>query len=395
MRIERLSRTGWLVAALFAPTAFTPGQTLAQEPVSEPERQARDAVGILMDNQDRCLKLAYGKLSLLEARASTESGGRETERNFEAENRTRIRVVKRAVDLAERLAFDLPATPAAARVAIQNMFAAQEELCEWATASSRRSSVYGADDLIRELGATFDSALRSLPPGLQLSSSERLAVVHRYRNELYGSGGSTTTGGVDRAMAEDRDHLVGPPISAKEYERKKKAYDEWLAEQQRREAEKLSRQAQRRAEQQERLHQQPREMPKLELKAPPKERVAGPAASPDAMARWHQEFTARIAPVKRSLARFLQVQANTRTLIMHQACQDLSRVTQNLLEEPAALEAPDPIVSQTLRVAFTRFKQASDSCIENRLSRTRDSIAAAERALGQAMQALKPYGLGL
>lgn len=398
MRFDRRSSPKPWHLIVFLTATGLDSSTLAQDLTPPPEDPVKEVVGLLMDNQDRCLKLAYNKLDLLERQETDASSSREGARGFEGENRTRIMVARNAENLTHDLASNsLSGATPAERSAVTGMISAQDKLCDWATGNLRQSSSHGASDYIREMNADFEQAYSSLPMNLQLSSSERLAVVRKYRNQLYSSGGASSNEAIERAMAADRDALAGPRISGEEYQRKKQAYDDWLAEQKRQEAEKVRLMAQRRTEQQQRRQQQPREMPKLKLNKP--KEVAGTDSrtgniAPDAMAKWHTEYTTKIGPVKEALSKFLAARSPSRTVIMNQACQDLALATRKILEDPTALKAPDAGVTGTLRAAFTSFKQASDACTSDRLKATREHVAAGERALGQAMQALQPYGLG-
>ena len=399
MRFERRSPCQpWLLPLILASTSLNADLASAQQPLPAPENPVREAVGLLMDNQDRCLKLAYSKLDILEMQDTDAERSREAARGFEGENRIRIMVARNAGNLTHDLASSsLSGATPAEQSAVTGMVSAQERLCDWATGNLRQDSSHGASDYIREMNAEFEQALRSLPLNLQLSSSERLVIVRKYRNRLYSSGGASSNEAIERAMAADRDALAGPRISGEEYQRKKKAYEDWTAEQKRQEAEKIRLLAQRRAEQQKR-REQPRDMPRLKLNKPDKgvpTAAAAGNAPPDAMVKWHSEYTIKITPVKQALSKFLASQSRSRTLIMNQACQDLALATRKILEDPTALKAPDAGVSGTLRAAFTSFKQASDACTSDRLKATREYVAAGERALGQAVQALQPYGLGL
>ncbi len=389
-----LGRWIWILAALLIPAVLAAGRSAGEE--SEPRSDARDAVAILLDNQDRCLQLSYGRLDILEAHGSDERT-QEMEHFLSRENRTEVRVARNAVGIARRLASGLGAegTPEVSR-AIQEMLDSQKSLCDRATDTHSWGDLDDYRRQIREQSTRFERALSSLPFRFQLNSAERQALVRKYRGELYAGGDDDIESLVPGAVEQDRDPLADRPISDEEYQRKKEAYDEWLLEQQRRDAERIRQQAKRREEVRERRRNGPREMPKLEYKVPREPEAPEPAAvSPDAMARWHADYSTKIAPFKKSLSSFLKVQGASLTLIMEQACQDLARVAGGVLEDPAALEAPDAAVSEALRAAVTQFKQASSFCIAGRLQRTRVFVAAGEQDLVRAMNALKSYGLGL
>lgn len=398
MKPRKPGREGLLgIALAICLIAGGPGQA-QQDSLNE---AARDAVGLLEDNQDRCLKLSYGKLDILEEDYGSTARNVEIDHYLRDQNRTSVRVAGQAVKIVRRLNKRLEGGghPGLSK-AVGGMLRSQADLCEWATGSHSWSSASVYREQIREEVARFAQAQSRLPGAFQLTESQRREVVQKYRRELYGARGDLSDDAIASAMEEDRDLPSERPISAEEYERKKREYGEWLAEQERREAEKVRQQAQRRAAIEARKKQAPREMPKVELKVPdkvPEEQKAAPrpAAEPEAMALWHGEYSARIVPFKRSLSEYLKAQSPSRNLLMTRACQDLSRRAKDVLEDPVALEAPDQLVGKVLRDALTHFKYASDSCLSDRLQKAREHVAKGERSLGRAMQALKPYGLGL
>ncbi len=376
----------WLLAA-FGVSAFLAAPADAETP----SEITRDAVGILVDNQDRCLELSYGRLDILEADYTSDEQTQEMEHYLEDQNETNVRVARNAMGIARRLTRDAArGGEDVVKRSLDDMLGSQEDLCEWATSAHSWSDAEVYRRQIREQGDQFAHAQAALPMDLQLTGSQRREVVQKYRDQLYGHRDGAPASGV---ASDPGDGGWDGPISEQEYQRKKKAYDEWLAEQERREAEKVRRQAERRAAMQERLKQQPREMPKLELNVPREPEQA--AIDPEAMTAWHGEYSTRIAPFKRSLSGFLESRAATRTLIMFNACLDLARGAQGVLEDPKALESPDPQIGKSLKRAVSFFKQAADACVNNRLKASRDAVTQGERALGQAARALKPYGLGL
>lgn len=393
MRRDQVHRRyGRLLAGLLVVTVSLGGRAAFAEPES-PSENARDAVGILVDNQDRCLKLSYGRLDILDAEYGAERQTAETKHYLDYQNLTLVRVSRRALNLARRLAKALEGHGQdAASKSIGRMLGSQEDLCSWATDAYSWDDAALYRERIRETIDQFGDARSSLPSNLRLSSAERREVVRKYRQELYGPGGIFTEEDISEAMGEEG---LGPEgeISDKEYQRKKKVYDEWLAEQERLEAARLRRHAERRQAMQKRLQQGPREMPKLELKLPEEQKQA--TVDPETMAAWHGDYSSKIAPFKKSLQAYLKVRAPTRTHIMFNACLDLARVAGKVLEDPTALAAPDPQVGKSLREALNHFKVASDACVNNRLKTTRDSMTAGERSLRQVIKALKPYGLGL
>ena len=379
---------GRLLAALFSFALLA-----APAEAQSPSVVARDAVGILVDNQDRCLELSYGRLDILQADYTRDEQTEEMQHYLEAQNGTNVRVARNALGVARRLTRDAGrGGEDPVKRSLADMLGSQEDLCEWATSAHSLNDAEVYRRQIREQGDQFAQAQAALPMDLQLTRSQRREVVQKYRDQLYG-GRDGFADGATSGVASDPISGFDGPISEQEYQRKKKAYDEWLAEQERREAEMVRRQAERRAAMQERLSQQPREMPKLELNVPRESEQA--VIDPQAMAAWHGEYATRIAPFKRSLSGFLKSRSTSRTLIMFNACLDLARGAQGVLEDPKALESPDPQVGQSLKRAVGFFKQAADACVNNRLKASRDAVTRGERALGEAAKALKPHGLGL
>ncbi len=383
-----------LLAGLLVPAMLAAGGAAEADP-DEFYEEARDVVGIMIDNQDRCLKLSYGKLDILEADYEEGKKTEEIGHYLKEESRTSVRVVGKALDIARRLVNEIESVGFDNRSrTIHRLLTSQQALCSWAT---NVRTWYDADkyrDYIREQLDIFDDSRSSLPGYLQLDSSERREVVLKYRDRLYSISRDATDEQIESSIAEDGGLLDDlPPLSDDDYRRKQEEYAEWLTEQERQEAAERRRDAQKRKEMQERIEPKPREMPRLELNVPEQKPAA--AADPEAMAAWHADYSAKITPFKRSLSQYLKVRAHTRNLIMFNACVDLARISGKVLEDPTALAAPDPQVAKPLREAVRQFKLASDACVTNRLKMTRDSIAAGEQSLGEVIKALKPYELGL
>ncbi len=401
MRIGQLAgRRSWLLVGLLASfttllAAFVP--TVQAESQSRTEN-ARDAVGLLEDNQERCLRLAHGKLDILETDFRGNERTDEIEHYLREQNRTSVRVSKKSLEISHGLIRRLQTRGKDSMTSsLWSMFGGQNDLCDWASSTRLWSTASIYREQIRSTEERFGNAKSSLPPEFHLGSEEIRAVVQKYRDQLYGTSGDVSDESIARAMEEDRSLLSDQPISTEEYQRKQKEYAEWLAEQERREAEKARLQAQRRAALQERQKQAPQDMPKVELKTPAAEAPdKGTNADPEAMAQWHSEYSTRIVPFKKSLGAYLKVPNPTsRTLMMGNACRDLARTAQGVLKDPVVLEAPDLIVGKLLHNAMTLFKQASDSCLNNRLQKARDLVTEGSRHLGRAKMALEPYGLGL
>ncbi len=397
MRIKKcLELRSWLAAGLTVLALAAGGRLAAQESAQGPKTEAAwEAVAILFDNQKRCMKLARSKLGILR---SHDGAKREAEVAYLLDNqdRTRVQTIENALGIAQRLAARTDAGPFAVAATIRTMLNEQDRLCDWATSpySSGEAVAYGQQ--IREQDYKFEKASRDLPQSLQLRASEIHEVVERYRHELFDVGEDLSDAAVTRSIAEADRGLPyePPPLTAEEYQRKKQEYDDWMAEQERQKAEKSRRQAQRREEAKQRQAQGERELPKVELKQPD-ESEPPLAAEAGEMAQWHAGYSEKVKPFKQSLSQFLSVQGPSRTMIMLRSCQDLSRSARDVLEDPAALNAPDPAAAKALNNSLVLFKQAADLCIGNRLQQSRDSIQKGERYLGLAMAALKPYGLGL
>ena len=357
---------------------------------------AKDCVALLLDNQPRCSKVAGGQTELLEARYSSDQRAAEIDHYLAVEARVDVQAARNTIDVVHQLSAGLYSGGSDAAIeSVNEMLGAQESLCDLATQPAHWQTATEYRQLIHEQASRFQTALRSLPREAQPSVEERQQAVRKYRGQIFADWGDSpvaSSGGERSPLPPPR--AAPPPISASEYARKKEAYDEWLAEQERRQAEVRLREAAQREKQRQRLaNREPRELPKLKLNVPVE--TEEPLAGMEEMTAWHEAYAAQVVPVKTALARYLEVQGPSRTEIMLRACRDLSRTISDLLEGETISGSPDRKVATDLDKAFNELKLSSDACIRSRLKVSRDHLAAGQRALGEAAAALGRYSLGL
>ncbi len=375
------------------------GQSRTAEPAAPKteDRTAKEIIALLIENQERCLRIAYGAVARYQEGSAGERRKQSVTRYLNEEARPEIEIYERTTQVINRLMPEAQAgLPAEIVNPLMDMYSVVEELCNTAQQANMASQL---DNIITEEINAFTGAKVRIADYVQLSSAEKRRILMDYGTEIYGA--RAVAGSRQGSGGEGDDILAGEkPMSAAERERKEKAWADYLAEQKRIEQEKTERLAARQAAVEERRKAQSREpsprvglSPTGEAKVEELRSSAVDQALYDNMAAWHRVYSAKVLSVKQALARYYQLDPRLRDTRVVHACQKLIQVTEPLLADRAALSAPDPTVTQALRTAFTEFHHAAAACITGEDEQRASHMAAGEKALGEAAAALRPYGL--
>ncbi|MCP4654842.1 MAG: hypothetical protein GY856_05415 [bacterium] len=379
--------------------ATQPGESKPAEP--EPQkteaRAAKEIIVLLIENQERCLRIAYG------ASARYQDGSVGARRNenvaqyLNEEARPEIEIYQRTAQVINRL---MPEAQAGLSAQIINpltdMYNEVEQFCNTAQQADMASQL---DNVVTEEINAFTGAKMRIADYVQISSAEKRRILMDYSSEIYGP---RAVAGSRQGSGGDGDDILagGNTMSAAERERKEEAWADYLAEQKRMEQEKTKRLAARQSAIEERRKAQSRETgprvglsPTGEAKAQELRSSAVDKTLYDNMAAWHRLYSAKVLSVKQALARYYQLDPRLRGNRVIHACQKLVQVTETLLADRAALSSPDPTVTHALKTAFTEFHHAAAACIAGEAEGRASHMAAGEKALGAAAAALRPYSL--
>lgn len=110
------------------------------------------------------------------------------------------------------------------------------------------------------------------------------------------------------------------------------------------------------------------------------------------MRTWYAAYAGKIGPVRAALASYLEVRRGTNEEIQP-VCQDLLNATTALVDEPTALNAPDPAVNEALRRAYSELQQCAQACATGQNAEAVFRFSAYQSALRDAAAALRPYSV--
>ncbi|HEV7503917.1 MAG TPA: hypothetical protein VGS07_03305 [Thermoanaerobaculia bacterium] len=126
--------------------------------------------------------------------------------------------------------------------------------------------------------------------------------------------------------------------------------------------------------------------------------VIKPTPSPEERAQsmkvWYPRYTAKVGGVKTALSAYLQLRkAGVTGESLFQSCEALMAADVPLLNDPVALEPPDPQAAEPLRAAFSELQALAQACHDGQTAETLIRLDAFERTLALAATALRPYSL--
>lgn len=262
--------------------------------------------------------------------------------------------------------------PAELADAVAALSGAHDQVC-LSIRQPRRSSQYQTTLDFAESG--YRAAEAKLRPLYTLSATDSQFAIRKYGPRL------------DEARAASRDRGNPAAVPAKDYERDQR---EWQAAQ--------NLQAQQEVEHESAVKkfygkrdEGPTTVPRLGM-------VAKPAQAPQdlatAMKIWYPRYTAKVGRVKAALGAYMRLRnAGVTDASLNESCETLMAANVPLLDDPVALEAPDPDVAKPLRDAFTELNGLTQACRDGQTAETIIRSTTFEHALAQAAKAMSVYSL--
>jgi hypothetical protein len=257
--------------------------------------------------------------------------------------------------------------------AVAALSAAHDQVCR-SIRQPRRSSQYQTTIDFAENG--YRSAEEKLRPLYLVSATDSRFALHKYSPPL------------EAARAATHDKGTQPVRSAKDYERARK---EWQV-------------AQQLQSQQEADHEvavkkfygkrdgSRDSVPRLGVATSRHE--LSPEELAQAMNAWYPQYTASATRVKTALANFAQLRnAGVTDASLYDSCERVMAGVVPLLNDPMALEAPDPQVAKPLRAAFSELEAMAQACRDHQSSETIIRLNYFDHTLAQAATALRAYSL--
>ncbi len=357
------------------------------DPSQDQIQKAKDAYALLNNNQTRCLNLASRRLEAIS------QGPQAVERFAQDASAGELAVAFRSLRITHGLiSTAAPSMPLAGKN-LNEMQDSQVEVCTQSGSGSESFlTKVSFEYKVEEQNNKFNAAERKLSRIIPLSAAEMQEILGRYQDQLYGFG--TNTRGLGSATGGDP--IADRQISADEYAKKKEAYDDWRAEQERIEKLKLQREQERRdylEEQQRQGIAQP--APKIDVKDEAKFRLKyQPQADQQQMVQWQTNFKAKLTPFRTALTDYLKLKHGTRKLLKD-ACWKFSEESRKLLEDPSVTQAPDPRMGPKVKAALGHFQKAGVACLRTSPDAAKPHMRRGEAGLGDIAELLRAYRLGL
>lgn|GEM_PF-1620163 len=258
-------------------------------------------------------------------------------------------------------------------IAVESLSSAHDQVCTVAR-QSRASAQYRVALDNAENG--YRAAEEKLRPLYTVSETDSQFALHKYGPRLEEA----------RAAARDRNRPAAA-VPVKDYESDQR---EWQAAQQLQSQQQIEHEVAVKKYYGKRDEPQPESVPRLGVKTPPQ----SPEDRGQAMKLWYPRYTAKVGAVKAALSTYLRLRnAGVTDSSLPQSCDALMAADGPLLNDPVALEAPDPQVAELLRAAFTELQGLAQACHDGLTAETIIRFDAFERTLGQAAAALRPYAL--
>jgi hypothetical protein len=258
-------------------------------------------------------------------------------------------------------------------IAVESLSSAHDQVCA-AARQARASAQYRVALDNAENG--YRAAEEKLRPLYTVSETDSQFALHKYGPRLEEA----------RAAARDRNRPAAA-VPVKDYESDQR---EWQAAQQLQAQQQTEHEVAVKKYYGKRDEPQPESVPRLGVKTPPQ----SPEDRAQAMKLWYPRYTAKVGGVKAALSAYLRLRnAGVTDSSLPQSCDALLAASGPLLNDPVALEAPDPQVAELLRAAFTELQALAQACHDGMTAETTIRLDAFERTLGQAAAALRPYAL--
>ena len=356
-------------------------------PTQDQVQKAKDAYALLANNQTRCLNLASRRLEAIS------QGPQAVERFAQDASAGDLAVAFRSLRITHGLISIAGPTMPLAGKNLNEMQDSQVEICTQSGSGSESFLTKVTFEYkVQEQNNIFNSAERKLSRIIPLSAGEMQEILSRYRDQLYGFGAHAG----DLGLGDGGDPIANRKISADEYAKKKEAYEDWRAEQDRIEKLKLQREQERRdylEEQQRQGISQP--APKIDVKDEAKFRLKyQPQADQQQMVQWQSNFKTKLTPFRTALTEYLKLKHGTRKLLKD-ACWKFSEESRKLIEDPSIVNSPDPRMGPKVKAALGHFQQAGMACVRTSPDAARPHMRKGEAGLGDIAELLRAYRLGL
>jgi hypothetical protein len=360
---------------------------------------ARGALALMVSNQNRCLGLANRYLSRIKRNYSSnlaraEAGVEYTE---SSEAHREIVAVSGSLRLTSRLLGEGGGSVEPdVEASLYGMFRSQERLFGLITHPGGWQTPEGFEEAVAEERFAFSEAEAEASAALPMSSQERHEILQRYQSMLNRNSRTFEERHYDPLVREK---------SPQEQVKEKAAYEDWLAEQERLEAEHVRKlQEQQEAKDQRDSSGAAAPRPSVGLKVLPPEAAAPPPPPPPAVPRadlgamksWHSRYSSKVYPVKMAISQYLQVRNDGTPVMIGRSCTKMSQAVRSLLADATALRSPDAIVRNALETAMNEFQKGADLCrAQPESEQVQSHISAAEKALATAAAVLSHYQLTL
>jgi hypothetical protein len=110
------------------------------------------------------------------------------------------------------------------------------------------------------------------------------------------------------------------------------------------------------------------------------------------MQTWYAAYVKKVGPVRAAFASYQEVRRGTAEEVQP-ACQDLLDATTALLDDPAALNPPDPSANEALKRAYAELQESAHACATGQSAEAVFRLSAYQSALRDAAAALRPYSV--
>jgi len=391
------------------PPPDVPPASAAAPGVAAVSQEARDAIVLLIDAQARCIRVANGEVSILNASSEERARQRELSSYTRDVAEPELAVVDRTLEDLEKLWPGLEkTTPEQVFEPVDVMSKAVKELREvlkpvdmMADAVKVRLVAEGSEldrleNALTRQTSVFRAAERRLSRVLEISHAERREILARYRHGrgFSGSLAKASTG-------NDSGRVIDDAPSREQYDKEKREWDEFVAKKERQEAERHRLEAQAREEAAERRRNSLREStPSAGLNPEAQARIAAaekPEIDPllqQKFESWHRTYKKDMIAFKVALSQFMLIKEESGQSVRRtRACQDLIRGSSEMLGKKAIFDAPEPSLGRTLKLAFSELYEAGKSCVDGDHEAQTGHADSAFADFAEVAEMLRPYGL--
>ncbi|HEY3570585.1 MAG TPA: hypothetical protein VGP73_21825 [Thermoanaerobaculia bacterium] len=117
-----------------------------------------------------------------------------------------------------------------------------------------------------------------------------------------------------------------------------------------------------------------------------------PEQRAQSMQTWYAGYTGKAGPARAAFATYLSVRRGSPEKVTP-ACQDLLSATTALVDDPTALDPPDPAAAKLLHKAYTELQACAQACVSGLDAEAAFRLASYQGAISQATTALQGYGM--